>query len=206
DGANRNSRVKTARRSPRPRQIDNELLRVLRIVPMAAWRWRKLRYNPTPASTRRRIAGGGGSQGMGGIKSKYFSLPPNLRFGRLPVSPDRRRRALELSPMIGSLIVSLALLMQAGEAAPAADELATQVQRLVRQLDDEQLARREAAEKGLVELGPKALSLLPPNSPRLTAETRERLGRARRQLEIALAESAAEPTRVTLSGSMKLSE
>lgn len=108
--------------------------------------------------------------------------------------------------MIGSLIVSLALLMQAGEAAPAADELATQVQRLVRQLDDEQLARREAAEKGLVELGPKALSLLPPNSPRLTAEMRERLGRVRRQLEIALAESAAEPTRVTLSGSMKLSE
>lgn len=108
--------------------------------------------------------------------------------------------------MIETLLLSLVLLGQAPIAVAAEDdELATKVQRLVKQLDEEELARREAAEQALVELGVPALELLPANSPRTSAETRERLGRVRRQLEIALAESAAKATRVTLSGEMKLS-
>ncbi len=107
--------------------------------------------------------------------------------------------------MAWSLLLSLALLGQNAPATTAPDELAGKVQKLVKQLDDEELARREAAEKALVELGVPALELLPVNSPRTSAETKERLGRVRRQLEIALAETAAKPTLVTLSGEMKLS-
>ena len=109
--------------------------------------------------------------------------------------------------MTWSLILTLALLGQTPPAAAAQlDELTAKVQRLVKQLDDEELARREGAEQALVELGPRALELLPASSPRLTAETRERLGRVRRQLEIAQAQSTAQATRVTLSGEMKLSK
>jgi hypothetical protein len=107
--------------------------------------------------------------------------------------------------MTWSLILSLALIGQA-PVAESPDELSAQVQKLVRQLDDEELARREAAEEALVELGPQALDLLPENTPRTSAETKERLGRVRRQLEIALAESIALPTMVTLEGEMLLSE
>jgi hypothetical protein len=111
--------------------------------------------------------------------------------------------------MTWSLILSLALLGQSAPAAekdPALEELAAKVTKLVKQLDDEELARREAAEKGLVELGYKALDLLPATTIRTSAETKERLGRVRRQLELALAESAAKPTLVTLKGDMRLSE
>ena len=107
--------------------------------------------------------------------------------------------------MTWSLILSLALVGQAAEAETP-DELTSQVQKLVRQLDDDELSRREAAEEKLVELGPKALDLIPPNTPRTSAETKERLGRVRRQLEIALAETIALPTQVTLAGEMPLSE
>jgi hypothetical protein len=106
--------------------------------------------------------------------------------------------------MTWSLILSLALWGQAAAAQPPS-ELESQVQRLVRQLDDDELARREAAEKKLVELGPQALDLIPPDTPRTSAEAKERLARVRRQLENVLAQSIALPTRVTLTGEMPLS-
>jgi hypothetical protein len=57
-----------------------------------------------------------------------------------------------------------------------------------------------------VQLGPAALDLIPANTPRTTAETKERLGRVRRQLENLVAEANAQPSLVTLEGEMKLSE
>lgn len=105
--------------------------------------------------------------------------------------------------MTWALIVALALV---APGADANEELTAKVTKLVKQLDDEELSKREAAEKELVALGPAALDLLPANSPRTAAETKERLGRVRRQLETAVAESTAKPTRVTLSGEHKLSE
>ncbi len=105
--------------------------------------------------------------------------------------------------MTFALIVALALV---APGADANEELTAKVTKLVRQLDDEQLARREAAEKELVALGPAALDLLPMNSPRTSAETKERLGRVRRQLEVAVAESTAKPSLVTLAGEQKLSD
>src|SRR5262245_30132310 len=56
-------------------------------------------------------------------------------------------------------------------AAPVADaELAKKVAALVKQLDSNQQAQRESAEKELVALGPDVLPLLPALNPRTPAE------------------------------------
>ena len=67
--------------------------------------------------------------------------------------------------------------------AEAPDELPLQVSRLVRQLDDNQLATREAAERGLIDLGPRALDLLPSPGRDTSAEVRVRLERVRKTLQ-----------------------
>lgn len=103
----------------------------------------------------------------------------------------------------------LLLLTQAdGAAKEAAPDvgLKAEVNRLVLQLDDNERAQREAAEKALVELGPEALNLLPAVTPRTPAEVKERLGRVRKTLETAVAESIAQPTLVTLEGEMSLGD
>lgn len=92
-------------------------------------------------------------------------------------------------------------------AAPAGDkgDLKSAVARLVRQLDDRQLATRDAAEKELAALGPAVLELLPIITRQTPAEVKERLTRVRRQLEAAAAESATRPARVSLKGPLPLS-
>jgi hypothetical protein len=82
--------------------------------------------------------------------------------------------------------------------APASDELKLEVRRYVRQLDADDLAERDAAEAALVALGPPALDLLPELSDRLSAESKQRLGRILQKLQRATAEAAAQPTAVTL--------
>ena len=84
-------------------------------------------------------------------------------------------------------------------------DLKPTVVRLVKQLDDPQLARREAAEKELIELGVEALPLLPAVTKQTPAEVKDRLSRVRRALESASAEQATKPSLVTLQGEMKLS-
>jgi hypothetical protein len=107
--------------------------------------------------------------------------------------------------MLASLVLATcAALAQAGPADSAA--LSAQVSRLVRQLDSNTLADRVAAEKSLVELGPKALALLPPITPRTSAEVKDRLGRVRTILEKQAAEQAAEAAHITLTGEMTLGE
>lgn len=102
------------------------------------------------------------------------------------------------------LISSLAVAQVSDEAA--SDEMSLQVRALVKQLDDDSSAKRQAAEKELIELGPDALKLLPPVTRRTSAEVKVRLDRVRKALEEAAAESAAEPSVVTLNGDMPLSE
>src|SRR5262245_23670914 len=88
-------------------------------------------------------------------------------------------------------------------AAPAADaELAKKVTALVKQLDSNQQAQREAAEKELVALGPDVLPLLPALTPRTPAEVRNRLTRVRNALVKAEVEAATKPATVSLSGEM----
>lgn len=89
---------------------------------------------------------------------------------------------------------------------PASDDLAAKVKALVRQLDAPEQAKREAAEKELIALGPDVLALLPDITPRTPAEVRNRLTRVRNALSKVEIEAATKPALVTLSGEMLASE
>lgn len=111
--------------------------------------------------------------------------------------------------LASALIVGCLLLGQAGSAPePGAKDAALdeKVKKLVKQLDHDELVRRVAAEKELVELGPPALDLLPAITARTPAEVKDRLDRVRKALETAAVEAATRPTVVTLQGEMSLSE
>jgi len=101
--------------------------------------------------------------------------------------------------MVGSILLVGCLLTGAADSTPD-DELALSVRGLVRQLGAAQLAQREAAERQLIELGPRVLDLLPQAGPRTSPETRLRLGRIRQRLEHVAAESTARASLVTLRG------
>ncbi|MBC8872989.1 MAG: hypothetical protein H8E44_26440 [Planctomycetes bacterium] len=108
--------------------------------------------------------------------------------------------------MIGSLLlISCSVLGQADDAN-ASDKLGLEVRRLAKQLDDDSLEKRQAAEKELIELGPDALKLLPPITRHTSAEVKLRLDRVRKALETSAAKAAAEASTVTLEGDMLLSE
>lgn len=87
-----------------------------------------------------------------------------------------------------------------------AASLVEQAQQWVRQLNDRELARRQEAERQLLELGPAVLDVLPEESPRMSAEVRQRLARIRTELERALGADVTRETTVTLSGSHPMSE
>jgi hypothetical protein len=91
-------------------------------------------------------------------------------------------------------------------AAEAARALQTKVLALVRQLDSSQQAKREEAEKALVELGGEVLPLLPDVNARTPAEVKNRLGRVRSALLKAAIEAATKPALVTLSGELPVSQ
>ncbi len=94
---------------------------------------------------------------------------------------------------------------KAAAPVPSA-ELAAKVKALVRQLDSDQQAKREAAEKELIALGEEVLPLLPPITRTTPAEVKNRLGRVRKALmDLAIA-ATTKPKFVTLSGEMLLSE
>jgi hypothetical protein len=87
----------------------------------------------------------------------------------------------------------------AGDPSRAAsDDLKQEIRRLVRQLDSDELAQRNAAEEALIQKGPAALELLPATTDRASAEVRERLARVRQKLQQAAVESSAKPSLVTL--------
>ena len=104
---------------------------------------------------------------------------------------------------MGSLLVVTCLLVSQGEAAKT-PELGSQVRKLVRQLDANDQADRDAAEKELAALGPKVLDYLPRITSRTPAEVKVRLGRVTRELEDALVKATTKPTKVTLKGKMTL--
>jgi hypothetical protein len=89
----------------------------------------------------------------------------------------------------------------------AGDDMKQEVRRLVRQLDADELARRDAAEEALIAKGPAALDLLPEISDRASAEVRERLVRIRNKLQRAAVELSAKSSLITLdSDSIPLSK
>jgi hypothetical protein len=92
------------------------------------------------------------------------------------------------------------------EAAAKIEELTTKVRALVKQLDANQQAQRDTAEKELVALGSDVLPLLPAVNNRTPAEVRNRLARVRAALLKIAVEAATRPATVTLEGEMLTSE
>lgn len=80
------------------------------------------------------------------------------------------------------------------------DELRLSVRRLVRQLDDRQLATRNRAEAELIELGDAVLPLLPANGDASSEEVRHRLTRVRQQILLSRSKRFVETSTVTLEG------
>lgn len=83
-------------------------------------------------------------------------------------------------------------------------ELRERVNMLRRQLDDDRLTARIAAEQELIEIGPVALAYLDPVRNDAAPETMDRLMRIRTSLEKALADQLGQPSVVKLSGKLTL--
>ncbi|HEX3868833.1 MAG TPA: hypothetical protein VHV77_00210 [Pirellulales bacterium] len=99
--------------------------------------------------------------------------------------------------MIHACLLATCLMAQ---APPASGNMSTQVAQFVRQLDANEKSQRDAAEQGLVELGPAVLDVLPDSDAVTSAEMRLRLKRIRSQLELAAARSTSRASTITLGG------
>ncbi len=75
-----------------------------------------------------------------------------------------------------------------------------ELRRIVRRLEADTLAERDAAEKRLIELGPDVLPLLPTVSPTTSGELKVRLQRIRQALESEKIRQYAAASHVTLDG------
>ena len=96
------------------------------------------------------------------------------------------------------LLITCVLLGQVVGEPPA--DIKASVRKLVRQLNHDELVRRQAAEKALIAMGPDVLDVLPGAGRRTPAEVKQRLERIRNTLERAVAEAATRPSLVTLKG------
>ncbi len=106
-----------------------------------------------------------------------------------------------------ALVCVLTVAQAEAPAAKAADaDLAIKVKTLVRQLDDDAQAKREAAEKELVTLGADVLPLLPAITARTPAEVKNRLGRVRSALMKIAIEASTKTALVSLAGEMPVSQ
>jgi hypothetical protein len=83
------------------------------------------------------------------------------------------------------------LFVVAAIAAEDAEDLQRSVHALTRQLADDRLAVREAAERQLMEIGPAALSYLPRPDEQMPAEILRRLKRVQQQLQLQKSQAAA---------------
>jgi hypothetical protein len=111
--------------------------------------------------------------------------------------------------MLTTLILLSGLAWGQTDQAGAADQaLATKIKSLLgRQgLGSDELAKREAAEKELIAIGPDVLPLLPASNAPIPAEDKIRLNRVRSALIKAEVEGATRTSLVTLSGEMLASE
>lgn len=81
-----------------------------------------------------------------------------------------------------------------------------EVRRVLRALDSDQAAERDAAEKRLIELGSPVLPFLPEISSTTSGELKIRLQRLRDQLQTTKIETYFEASLLTLNGKMKVAE
>ncbi len=82
----------------------------------------------------------------------------------------------------------------------------TRIRSLIRQLEANELDKRDEAETELVKLGALSLKFLPSVTPQTSGELKVRLQRIRKELESAKSETHFEASKVTLQGTMKLNE
>lgn len=108
--------------------------------------------------------------------------------------------------MLSALVLSVCVACGQAEVTAEQEKLSDRVVQLVRQLNDDDIFQRQAAEQALVELGEEILSLLPQSNDKMPQELRSRLSRVRERLEKLAAEAATQPSTVTLQGEMTLSE
>jgi len=118
-------------------------------------------------------------------------------------------RAMTCGWMLGLVLAVSASPAQEAPAPtgePADQELAGRVERLVRQLNDDRAAQREAAENELLDLGgtttrqsDRLLDLLPEPNDQIPLAVRERLAQIRQQIEDRAAKAAVAGTTVTLT-------
>ncbi len=80
------------------------------------------------------------------------------------------------------------------------------MRKVLRQLESDKAAERDAAEKRLIEIGPAVVAFLPEVTSSTSGEMKIRLERIRKELQTSKIETFFEATLVTLSGKMPLSE
>jgi hypothetical protein len=112
---------------------------------------------------------------------------------------------VEIPTVLISLLTAATVVVAQAEVVSKTD-LGALVGDLVRQLNDERLDQREAAEKELVELGPPALPHLPAMRRDMSPEVKARLERVRIRLERTSSEAATRAAIVTMKGEMSLSK
>ena len=103
------------------------------------------------------------------------------------------------------LILSIAVLsapLQVEASGTAEAAFNQQVRKLLKQLDSDLLAQRQAAEKALIALGPQVLDRLPGEVD--SAEVRQRLQRIVKTLQLQASRNATVASRVDLQGKMSL--
>lgn len=108
-----------------------------------------------------------------------------------------------------SLLLTICLILPCPGQATADVESGidkAKVRQLVRQLEDPKRETRDAAEEALRGMGPEVLGLLPEINARTGGELKPRLIRIREHLERERVEASAKQSRVTLKGTMTLSD
>ncbi len=81
-----------------------------------------------------------------------------------------------------------------------------EVRKVMRQLESDKAAERDAAEKRLIEIGPAVVSFLPEVNSSTSGEMKIRLERIRKELQTTKIGNFFQASVVTLSGKMQLSE
>ncbi len=82
----------------------------------------------------------------------------------------------------------------------------SELRKILRQLESDKAAERDAAEKRLIEIGPAVVPFLPEVSSSTSGEMKIRLERIRKELQTSKIESFFEASRVTLSGKMNVTD
>lgn len=141
--------------------------------------------------------------------SKMDTWMKRLQIFRLQIFTSGQRPRLSsilLAQTCVALVLAFASLANAQSVQDDEMKVAAKVVQLQLQLEDANLAKRESAEKELIDLGVGVLEYLEPATDETPTEAVERLGRIRKALEAVAVESHTKPRRISLQGSYSVKE